>query len=231
MAIIDELIFNRTLADVNRLKSLAAKGWQNMSEDERNEYLTTIGAYKITDINRVGTAQLYVRDIFNEFPDELYAYLENAKQGILRGLTRGEEYYTLKKPLLADAYKDVSYSYPIALEDVKTDWAIGDYPAEFTNEAEHIYDVGYYLVNVAILKAILTLPNSVPNVPTDFWSAPNYTKANAIERILYEIYLAYLSYTANKKTDIDEAQAAEIDYYDRMQKSWVYSAEAFAGEF
>lgn len=228
--IIDELIFTRSIADVNRLKQLAVKGWHNMTEEERNEYLTSIGAYAATDINRVGAAQIYLRDIFNEFPQTLSTYLENAKQTVLNSLKANTEHYTLNQPLLADEYKEVSYAHPVALEAVKLDWACGDYPATFTDEAERVYDIGYYLENLAVLRAILTMPNGVPSVPQNFWNAPTYTGANEIEQILYEIYKAYVAYTNGKVKAIDDAEKAEIDYYDRANRTWLYSAEVLCGE-
>lgn len=49
-----ELITNRTLADVERVKELSGKGWNNLTEDERAEWLGGMkGAYNYTDLNRV----------------------------------------------------------------------------------------------------------------------------------------------------------------------------------
>ena len=59
--IIDTLITNRTQADVERVKALAAKGFAAMTSDEQAEWLAGMkGAYNASDLNRVGTALNYL---------------------------------------------------------------------------------------------------------------------------------------------------------------------------
>lgn len=59
--IIDTLITNRTQADVERVRKLAAKGFPAMTSDERAEWLAGMkGAYNASDMNRVGTALNYL---------------------------------------------------------------------------------------------------------------------------------------------------------------------------
>ena len=59
--IIDTLITDRTQADVERVKALAAKGFAAMAADERAEWLAGMkGAYNASDLNRVGTALNYL---------------------------------------------------------------------------------------------------------------------------------------------------------------------------
>lgn len=59
--IIDTLITDRTQADVERVKELAAKGFAAMTADERAEWLAGMkGAYNAADLNRVGTALNYL---------------------------------------------------------------------------------------------------------------------------------------------------------------------------
>ena len=61
--IIDTLVTDRTQADVERVKELAAKGFAVMTADEQAEWLAGMkGAYNAADINRVGTALNYLRD-------------------------------------------------------------------------------------------------------------------------------------------------------------------------
>lgn len=69
------LITDRTTADVSRWRELRDKGWANMTDAERAEWLTPMrGAYNAADLNRVGAALNYVRDKLTE-----YGYLcENA---------------------------------------------------------------------------------------------------------------------------------------------------------
>lgn len=55
------LITDRTQADVGRVRQLAQKGFGNMTEDEKKEWLNGIkGAYNASDLNRVGAAVAYV---------------------------------------------------------------------------------------------------------------------------------------------------------------------------
>lgn len=59
--IIDTLITNRTQADVERVRELAAKGFAAMTAAERAEWLAGMkGAYNASDMNRVGTALNYL---------------------------------------------------------------------------------------------------------------------------------------------------------------------------
>ena len=52
-----ELITNRTQADVDRVKELTAKGWNNLTDEERDEWRTGMkGAYNYTDLTRVESA-------------------------------------------------------------------------------------------------------------------------------------------------------------------------------
>ena len=59
---ISVLITDRTQADVDRVKALAAKGFAGMTADEQAEWLTGMkGSYNATDLNRVGTALNYLK--------------------------------------------------------------------------------------------------------------------------------------------------------------------------
>lgn len=59
--IIDTLVTDRTQADVERVKALAAKGFAGMTADEQAEWLAGMkGAYNASDLNRVGTALNYL---------------------------------------------------------------------------------------------------------------------------------------------------------------------------
>lgn len=59
--IIDTLVTDRTQADAERVKELAAKGFAAMTAAEQAEWLTGVkGAYNAADLNRVGTALNYL---------------------------------------------------------------------------------------------------------------------------------------------------------------------------
>lgn len=58
---LEHLITNRTEQDVDRVKILAAKAWQDMTAEERTEWLSPMkGSYNYTDLNRVEEAVAYV---------------------------------------------------------------------------------------------------------------------------------------------------------------------------
>jgi len=62
------LITDRTGQDVDRVKFLAEKAWQDMTPEERTEWLSPMkGAYNYTDLNRVEEAVAYVAGQLNEF--------------------------------------------------------------------------------------------------------------------------------------------------------------------
>jgi len=68
MSVIDSLITDRTQADVDRLKTLQAKSFDDMSTSEQLEWASSLkGAYNATDMNRVGQAIKYVEN-------QLHAY-------------------------------------------------------------------------------------------------------------------------------------------------------------
>lgn len=60
------LVTDRTPADVERVKQLAAKDYASMTEAERNEWNAGLkGAYNASDLNRVQAAMAYLADRLN----------------------------------------------------------------------------------------------------------------------------------------------------------------------
>ena len=65
---LENLIADRTELDVDRAKELAEKAWQDMTSEERSEWLSPMkGSYNHTDMNRVEEAVLYVAERLKEF--------------------------------------------------------------------------------------------------------------------------------------------------------------------
>lgn len=55
------LITDRTQADVDYVARISAKGWSEMTDSEKSEWLLGLkGSYNYTDLNRVGNAVTYV---------------------------------------------------------------------------------------------------------------------------------------------------------------------------
>lgn len=65
---LEHLITDRTSQDVDRVKILAEKAWQDMTAEERAEWLSSMrGSYNYTDLNRVEDAVAYVARRLGEF--------------------------------------------------------------------------------------------------------------------------------------------------------------------
>lgn len=65
MSVIDDLIYDRTQADVDRVYELKGKilagGLSALTDAEKTEYMAGMkGAYNYTDLNRVGQAVSYI---------------------------------------------------------------------------------------------------------------------------------------------------------------------------
>lgn len=61
------LITDRTAQDVERWRYLHTKGWEAMSEAERDEWRSSLkGAYNYTDMNRVESAVQFIADRFSD---------------------------------------------------------------------------------------------------------------------------------------------------------------------
>lgn len=63
MPLPDNLITDRTAADVARAEYLSSLLWDNMTVAEREEFLTDLkGSYNASDLNRVGRAVAYLAE-------------------------------------------------------------------------------------------------------------------------------------------------------------------------
>ena len=158
--ILDELITDRTRADVERVRRLIAKGYAAMTETERAELASNLkGAYNASDLNRVGSAANYVRVRLRFYLKRLLtAQISNA------------------------IAPDTLFSLPYTLSDIdiapKTDWEETDIPTESQMSA--------YLRDVRTLRGLLPLPDDLAPLPESM-SALDYAGANAIEATLLAV--------------------------------------------
>lgn len=187
MSVIDTLIFDRTQADVNRVKELKSKillsGLSSLTEAEKSEYLGGMkGAYNYTDMNRVGSAMTYIADRMNQISQELTAYRE-------------------EKGIAYDPIFDMPYGHDTIEVAGKADWAMGDVPTQAQATA--------YITDLAKLRGQLPLPADTPAVPTTLNNL-TYTTANNIERILYLIDQSLTSIADERYARIDGAVAATV---------------------
>lgn len=161
MSVIDNLIYDRTQADVDRVSTLTLKilrgGLSSLTEEEKEEYLAGMkGAYNYTDLNRVGQAVTYIASKMIELPEDLKNYMEEKQ-------VDSESIYVLP------------YDPAEVVVTPKTDWVISDIPVKS--------QIDTYLSNLRTLKGILELPETAPEVPTSL-DQLGYESANNIEELL-----------------------------------------------
>lgn len=202
MSIIDSLIYDRTLLEANYIRSLATKGWANMTETERYEFLygyielrdadgkllfdssgeavyclgvSPKGGYNYIDLNRVGEAAEYLAQQFVDLISEILAYRVNLKVD-------------------TDPLNELPYEMEDVTVSPKTNWTVNDIPTSAQRAT--------YLNNISTLRGIITLPEETPGVPSNMENF-DYSQANDIEKILTIIHTEILLLEAGKKTIID----------------------------
>lgn len=164
MSIIDNLVYDRTQADVDRVFTLKNKilteGLSSLSAEEKTEYMAgTKGAYNYGDMNRVGQAVVYIANRMTSLPGQLAAY--RAEKGVAD-----------------DPIYQVPYAPSSVVVAAKTNWAMGDTPTQSLVKA--------YLNNLTVLRKQLTLPPDAPLVPSSLDNL-TFSTANNIEYLLYVI--------------------------------------------
>ncbi len=174
------LITDRTQADVERVRTLSAKGWASMTDEERAEWAAGMkGAYNVTDLNRVESAVEYLAGLLVDLPDEI-------KQ------------YAADMAVAWDKFFDVPYdAEKYGQMNTKTDWAMPDLPS--------LSDMGRYLGNVGLVRDALTA--DYPDL-VDTMENLTHTRANDIEQILCVAYAAYVAKRAKMLSQVDNTKAA-----------------------
>ena len=166
-----EMITDRSASDVLLAKNLIKKGFQNMTEDEKNRFLSGLkGAYNYSDVNRVETAIKYFVDTM------LQIYEQDIKLAKELGVSWSSIY-------------DVPYN-PKDYESIvtKNDWKINDmfsktYRIDFLNKIIHV------------LSALINIPD---DFPTNF-DRFDYKKANIIEKSLEDFNVSLTDLKSNKE--------------------------------
>lgn len=195
------MITTRAPSDKQRALSLAARGWDDLTADERAEWLAGLrGAYTASDLNRVGTAMNELAAALVALPKSAMAYL------VSRGVAMDDFFAppwaeidrASGRPWSAEAYNWTQ----------KNTWARGERP---TPE-----ELALYLSRVKQLREALDyetddLPDTMRGLTVD--------GANAIERALERLAPALDAWEAQLQTDADHAA-----------RSWYYSGEVCAGD-
>lgn len=166
-----EMITDRSASDVLTAKGLIKKGFQNMTEDEKNRFLSGLkGAYNYSDVNRVETAIKYLVDTM------LQIYEQNIQLAEELGVSWESIY-------------DVPYN-PKDYESIvtKNDWQIYDM---FTKA----YRINFLNKIIHVLSALINIPD---DFPTNF-DGFDYKKANIIEKSLEDFNVALTDLKSNKE--------------------------------
>ena len=214
-----EMITDRSASDVLLVKNLIKKGFQNMTEAEKNSFLSGLkGAYNYSDVNRVETAIKYFVDTM------LQIYEQNIQLAKELGVDWAEIY---EVPYNPEDYKNVV---------IKNDWQIND---KFT-KADRI---DFLNKIVLVLSAFPTVTNyladtnglvlqdgednylecyeyntSLDDFPTSL-DGLDYKNANAIEKSLEDFNVALTDLKINKENLIIGTA-----------KAWYYSGDLYGGE-
>jgi len=131
---LENLIYDRTGAEVTILETAELKGWQQMTAEERTQWLNAVkGAYNYTDLNRVEGAVLFLQGYLNGLQETLDAFI--AAQGLAPG-----------------SFFEVPFE-PFDLTTV-TDWTMQDVP--------RVSDMARYLGNVDTITDALPITKALP---------------------------------------------------------------------
>lgn len=135
MSVLDTLITDRTEADAKLKKELAALGYDNMTAAQKALWDAGLkGAYKPSDLNRVGQAVLYLQDYLNGVQSKLDAH---------RAIYH----------VAPDAEWTVDWD-TLSLT-MKTDWARTDKPTAAQMET--------YLTNITLVTACIAILRALPS--------------------------------------------------------------------
>lgn len=201
--IIDELIFDRTQADISKLESIQNQarlnGFDALSDADKTYWLGTIvkGAYNYTDINRVEDAVDYMADELIAVRLALKAYAEAL--GVAWDIV-------FEPPYNSDDYADI----------VTYVWTDTDVPTKT--------DLERHLNNVKLLREALEY--DTPKLP-DSMSNLDYNGANAIEKALKSLYVA-LNELEDKTEKLLENTAQTFVYSGTVQSGMIWG-EFIAG--
>lgn len=145
--ILDELIYDRTIADVNHVLTLIHKGYDGMTDAEKIEWNSDLkGALNASDLNRVLEASEYVAEQM-----KVYGYYARFKEARPGGATWTEN--DIQDELLMSNYlhnikQALQYgpllSLPITTKNL-------DYIGQ-NNIEKHLHETARYMTNAEAVK-------------------------------------------------------------------------------
>ena len=168
-----EMITDRSASDVLLAKNLIKKGFQNMTEAEKNSFLSGLkGAYNYSDVNRVETAIKYFVDTM------LQIYEQDIQLAKELGVSWSSIYDVPYNP---EDYKNIVH---------KNDWNTNDIFSE-ADRTDFLNKIVY------VLSAIIDIPAN-GEFPTSF-DKFDYKKANIIEKSMEDFNIALIDLKIDKE--------------------------------
>lgn len=145
--ILDELIYDRTIADVNHVLTLIKKGYDGMTETEKIEWNSDLkGALNASDLNRVLAACEYVAEqmkkygYYARFKEARPAGKEWTENDMMTEELMANWLYNIKQALQFGAVLDL----PITTQRL-------DYIGQ-NNIEKHLYNAAQYVTNGETVK-------------------------------------------------------------------------------
>ena len=167
-----EMITDRTMSDVELVKSLVKKGLKRMTDDEKRSFLSGMkGAYNYTDFNRVESIVKYLSDRLVKVPVEI----DNLRK----------ELYIASDSAFSVPYDPSDYENI----NVKTDWEVSNLLTE-TDRVRYIGNIEH------IALSLSDLPESFPMSLVGL----TYSGANAIEQSLVNLDMLLTELKKSKET-------------------------------
>lgn len=166
-----KMVTDRSISDVEIAKSLIRKGLANMTESEKQQFLSGLkGAYNYTDFNRVESAVEYLAEMLTVVPESIERALEIHE-------VAPDELFDV--PYTKEKYKNVK---------TKTDWTISDLLSQSDRKR--------YIDNIFLILKALGI--SVFDVPTRLENL-SHAGANKIEQSLDNLNQSLIDFQTNKQ--------------------------------
>lgn len=170
MSIINELITDRTRADVSRIERLISKGWDNMTEEERGYFLGLPGSYGVPLVSLDGH-ELYSLD------GEQLQILEQTVMAV-KGAYNASDLNRVTEAVEYLATRIRGYGNNLDALSGQRVWSMEDIPTSDSMRR--------YLDNVGLIRSSISVLPSTPVVPDDMEDL-SVDEANDIEKVLVDV--------------------------------------------
>lgn len=170
MSIINELITDRTREDVSRVERLISKGWDNMTDAERDYFLGLSGSYGIPLVSLDGH-ELYSLD------GEQHQILEHTVMAV-KGAYNASDLNRVTEAVEYLATRIRGYGNNLDALSGQGVWSMEDIPTSDSMRR--------YLDNVGLIRSSISVLPSTPVVPDDMEDL-SVDEANDIEKVLVDV--------------------------------------------